>query len=168
MNISYDVKADALYIKLIPGRHQVQTHCVDDDIAVVFDESDRLVGIEVLDASKRLELPSLFPLEVTGVAASSLSEDGAWDRLKHELLKRKAEGRPVKTLDRRSKSWVEEVGNHYIIVRRDTTGNACEISRAEFEDGTQESLRKRKKWAIVRALRDIAAPHETVPDRSSN
>ena len=51
MNISYDVKVDALYIKFIPGRHQVQTRNIDSDIALDFDEADRLIGIEVLDAS---------------------------------------------------------------------------------------------------------------------
>ena len=74
MNISYDVKVDALYIKLIPGDQRVQCRNVDDDIALNFDDLDRLVGIEVLDASKRLDLPSLFPIEV----ASSPSEKQGW------------------------------------------------------------------------------------------
>ena len=73
MNIAYDVKVDALYITLIPGNHKVQTQHIDEDIALDFDEPDRLVGIEVLDASRRLELNSLFPIRVSNSSDSSES-----------------------------------------------------------------------------------------------
>ena len=56
MKISYDSKVDALYIKFTPGHHELETRQIDDDINLDFDSSERLVGIEVLDASKRLEL----------------------------------------------------------------------------------------------------------------
>jgi len=39
----------------------VITHNVDEDIALDFDAQERLVGIEVLDASKRLDLKHLLP-----------------------------------------------------------------------------------------------------------
>ena len=62
MEISYDPRVDAVYIKLISGKHQVITHNVDDDVALDFDAQERLVGIEVLDASKRLDLNYLLPV----------------------------------------------------------------------------------------------------------
>ena len=61
MKIYYDEKVDAIYIKLIPGKRQVTTRNVDDDIALNLDAKKRLVGIEVLDVSKRLDLKHLLP-----------------------------------------------------------------------------------------------------------
>ena len=61
MEITYDPQVDALYIKLMPGKHQVIAHTVDDDIALNFDDQERLVGVEVLAASKRLDLKHLLP-----------------------------------------------------------------------------------------------------------
>ena len=46
--MSYDIRVDALYIKLVPGQHMVTTKTVDGDIALDFDESNRLAGIEML------------------------------------------------------------------------------------------------------------------------
>ena len=60
MEISYDPKVDAIYIKLIRGKHQVITHNVDEDIALNLDVAGRMVGIEVLDASKRLDLDDVL------------------------------------------------------------------------------------------------------------
>ena len=68
MKISYDIRVDALYIKLVPGQHMVTTKTVDGDIALDFDESNRLAGIEILGASKRLDLHDLFPVEMTNFA----------------------------------------------------------------------------------------------------
>ena len=62
MNISYDSKVNAIYIRLVPGGQQVETRHVDEDIALNFDERDRLVGIEVLDASSRVDLSYLMPV----------------------------------------------------------------------------------------------------------
>jgi uncharacterized protein YuzE len=59
MNISYDSEADAAYIYLLEreriGVGGVRTSVpVDDDIVLDFDSDERLVGIEVLSARKRL------------------------------------------------------------------------------------------------------------------
>ncbi len=72
MEISYDPKADAVYIKLIPGKHQVISHSVNEDIALNFDARERLVGIEVLAASERLDMASLLPqAEILGKQESA-------------------------------------------------------------------------------------------------
>ena len=165
MNVSYDAKVDALYIKLLPGEHEVETRQVDDDIALNFDEMDRLVGIEVLDASKRLDLRSVLPVGVTKHSNDSKSlsptlsmalSKAHWDKLKRELIRRKEAGEPVETLEQHSKNWIEEVGEDYVVVRRDQKGNQCKITRSELEDGTRDSLRRKRKWSITCALRDIA------------
>lgn len=64
MNISYDPKYDVLYLKFGQGRRQVTTHIVNEDIALDFDGEGRLYGLEVLSASRYLDLASLLPLTV--------------------------------------------------------------------------------------------------------
>jgi uncharacterized protein YuzE len=168
MYVTYDSDADAAYIKLIPGRHKVVVLVVDDDIALNMDEHDRLIGIEILDASKRLDLKHLLPLGF-GTPHSEppdykgeFSDEGQpnWNNLAHALIKLQKLDQPVLTSVKEGKNWVVEVANDYIVVRRDGTDNLCKITREEFEHGTPESLRKKHKWAITRALRDYAATKE--------
>ena len=149
MNISYDSKVDALYIKILPGQYEVETRTVDDDIALDFDETDRLVGIEVLDASRRVDLAYLLPVDAEspvadsatrGQASSPASKPIDWDKLVDELLARKEAGKPVETLNRGYKNWVEEVGDDYVVVRRDKTGNTVKITRRQLEGPTKAML----------------------------
>ncbi|MCH8063298.1 MAG: DUF2283 domain-containing protein [Chloroflexi bacterium] len=160
VRISYDARVDALYIKLIPGKSRVVTTTVDSDINLDFDERDRLVGIEVLEASKRLDLPHLFPVEwegdYGGQKLPSTAEKDAWDKLRSELVRRKQEDIPVETLVKHCKNWVEDVSEDFVIVRRDE-GGECKITRDEFENGTEEMLETKRKWAITRALRELAS-----------
>lgn len=53
MKISYDREVDALYIRL--KETTVTTDRVEEGIALDYDASDRLAGIEILDARKRLD-----------------------------------------------------------------------------------------------------------------
>jgi len=62
MKITYDSKVDAAYIYLTDKLKEPETRTFDDDVNLDFDASGRLVGIEVLDASKRLHLDHLLSL----------------------------------------------------------------------------------------------------------
>jgi uncharacterized protein YuzE len=64
MKITYDSKYDLVYVKFVDSTPQVTTQRVSDDVAIDFDEGGRLVGIEVLSASKYLDLASLLPVSV--------------------------------------------------------------------------------------------------------
>ena len=71
MFITYDSQVDALYIRFSQKEGaQVQTKTVDDDIALDFDEEDRLHGIEILAASHRVDLPSVLKVYVPVAHAS--------------------------------------------------------------------------------------------------
>lgn len=62
MKISYDKETDALYIRLIEGRHECRTVRLNDEIALNIGKGEKLVGIEILDARKVVgsgELPAL-------------------------------------------------------------------------------------------------------------
>jgi len=62
VKITYDPEADAVYIYLCREVRQPETREVDEDIYLDFDQENRLVGIEVLDASHRLDLGALLPV----------------------------------------------------------------------------------------------------------
>ena len=63
MKITYHQKADLLYISFDENPPQVINRRVDDDIVLDLAEGDRIVGIEILDASKRLRLDQFLTLK---------------------------------------------------------------------------------------------------------
>lgn len=63
MQIHYDSKFDLLYIRLEPSKQNVTNIQVTEDIVLDMGEGDKLVGIEILDASKHVNLQSLMPIE---------------------------------------------------------------------------------------------------------
>ena len=64
MRISYDVGHDLLYIYMMEGSRQVEPVNVNEDIAIDFDEKGRMAGIEVLSASRYLDVASLMAVTV--------------------------------------------------------------------------------------------------------
>jgi uncharacterized protein YuzE len=63
MKITYHEKTDLLYISLEDSPDQVVNKRVDADVVLDLAEDNRIVGIEILDASKRIRLEKLLPLE---------------------------------------------------------------------------------------------------------
>ena len=71
VKIEYDPEADALYIQIREGRADDNID-IEDGVTVDVDEHKHIVGVEILDASKRLSASDLssiiiqrFPLEMT-------------------------------------------------------------------------------------------------------
>jgi uncharacterized protein YuzE len=50
MKISYDSEIDALYIRLVEGKHECRNFQLNDEITLNLGDNDLLVGIEILDA----------------------------------------------------------------------------------------------------------------------
>jgi uncharacterized protein YuzE len=63
MQILYNVKTDLLYLRLDDRKQQVVNKRLSDDIVLDLGEDDRIVGIEILDASKHLNLERLLPVQ---------------------------------------------------------------------------------------------------------
>ncbi len=63
MQILYNVKTDLLYLRLDDPKQQVMNKRLSEDIVLDIGEDDRIAGIEILDASKRLNLERLLPVE---------------------------------------------------------------------------------------------------------
>jgi len=62
MNIHYNDRTDLLYIRLDDRKQEVLNKRVSEDIVVDVGENDKIVGIEILDASKHVDLERLFPI----------------------------------------------------------------------------------------------------------
>ena len=152
MRITYDPEADAAYFYIAVKTDVPETREVDGDINLDFDVAERLVGVEVLDASKRLDIDYLLPfLEIIG------REEPGWRQLTVKLLRYKQAGTPVKTKTRGMKNWVEEVGRNHVSLRRDMTSTIVRITRDDLENKDREWHENNRRLAIVRALWDLGS-----------
>ena len=52
MQVLYNSKTDLLYLRLDDREQQVVNKRVSDDIVLDIGDNDRIIGIEILDASK--------------------------------------------------------------------------------------------------------------------
>jgi uncharacterized protein YuzE len=74
LQILYDSKTDLLYLRLDERKPSVLNKRLADDIVLDMGEDDKIIGIEILDASKHLNLEKLLPLQYE---VSSLRRDHA-------------------------------------------------------------------------------------------
>ena len=63
MNILYNDKIDLLYIRLDEKKQEVVNKRISEDIVLDIGKDERLIGIEILDASKRVNLKRLLPIK---------------------------------------------------------------------------------------------------------
>lgn len=63
MNIVYNDKIDLLYIRLDDSKQDVVNRRVTEGIVLDIGENDRIVGIEILDASRHVTLDKLLPVK---------------------------------------------------------------------------------------------------------
>lgn len=70
MQILYDGKKDLLYLRLDDRRQDVVNRRVSEDIVLDLGEDEKIVGIEILDASKHLSLEALLPVTHAGLPHS--------------------------------------------------------------------------------------------------
>ncbi len=63
MQIQYNAKTDLLYLLLDEREQQVMNKRLTEDIVLDVGEDNKIVGIEILDASKNLNLEQLLPVK---------------------------------------------------------------------------------------------------------
>lgn len=71
MQIEYDSKTDLLYLRLDAKKQQVINKQVSEDIVLDVGDNNKIVGIEILDASKHLDLTCLLPIQYNLVSSSA-------------------------------------------------------------------------------------------------
>ena len=63
MNILYNDKTDLLYIRLDDRKQEVVNRRLSEDIALDIGKDEKVIGIEILDASKHVNLERLLPVK---------------------------------------------------------------------------------------------------------
>lgn len=63
MNILYNDKTDLLYIRLDDRKQDVINRQVSEDVVLDIGEDDKIIGIEIIDASKHVILDRLLPVK---------------------------------------------------------------------------------------------------------
>ena len=63
MNVLYNDRTDLLYIRLDDTKQDVVNRRVSEDIVLDIGAGDRIIGIEILDASKHIALEKLLPVK---------------------------------------------------------------------------------------------------------
>jgi uncharacterized protein YuzE len=63
MEIHYNSKTDMLYLRLDDRKQKVLNKKLSGEIVIDIGNSNRIVGIEIVDASKNLNLERLLPLK---------------------------------------------------------------------------------------------------------
>jgi uncharacterized protein YuzE len=63
MQIIYNSKTDLLYIRRDERKQAVINRRLNEDVVLDIGRNDRIVGIEILDASKHLDLEKLLPVK---------------------------------------------------------------------------------------------------------
>ncbi len=63
MNIVYNDKNDLLYIRLDEREQHVINKRVSEDVVLDIGDDERIVGIEIIDASRHVTLEKLLPVQ---------------------------------------------------------------------------------------------------------
>lgn len=63
MQVLYNAKTDVLYIRLDDVGQDVINKRVSDDVVLDIGKGDRIIGIEILDASAHTNLKTILPIE---------------------------------------------------------------------------------------------------------
>lgn len=67
MQILYNDQKDLLSLRLDERHQEVINKHVSEDVVLDLGDDDRIVGIEILDASKHLNLAALLPVKYGGM-----------------------------------------------------------------------------------------------------
>lgn len=71
MQVLYNDKSDLLYIRLDDTKQQLVNKRPSDDIVLDLGENEHIVGIEIVDASRHLNLAKLLPVQYKSAHGTS-------------------------------------------------------------------------------------------------
>ncbi len=73
MRVHYNHKIDMLYIRLDERKQKVINKRIFEDVVLDLGKNDRIVGIEILDASKHVNVQRLFPVKTETTTSAALA-----------------------------------------------------------------------------------------------
>ena len=158
MKVKYEPEHDIAYIYIAGEVKYVGTHSLDFDIHLDLDHEGRLLGIEVLDATRRLDLERPFMVTLDDKCPSG------WPKLQEELRRRMEVGLPVITPPSRHRNWIRDVGEDYVVLQRDksSSGRIRKIEASDLESCDADHPRKTGKLRLIQALRQLGQYPGTV------
>jgi uncharacterized protein YuzE len=65
MQIQYNARMDLLYLRLDDRKQPVTNQKVSDAVVLDLGDNDRIIGIEIMDASRNLNLDRLLPFDTS-------------------------------------------------------------------------------------------------------
>jgi len=71
MKISYDAEFDALYIRLLEGKHECRSVRLSEEVVLNIGPGETLVGIEILDAKEVLGAGQMPAVLIEGLEPTS-------------------------------------------------------------------------------------------------
>lgn len=63
MQIFYNTTTDLLYLRFDDQKQPIINRRLSEDVVLDVGEDDKIIGIEILDASKRVNLNKLLPVQ---------------------------------------------------------------------------------------------------------
>lgn len=75
MKIEYSKNVDALYIKIREAK-VVDSMDIEEGVTIDLDEKGHIVGIEILDASEKLELSDLVNISIENLPVEKVAAAG--------------------------------------------------------------------------------------------
>lgn len=158
MKVKYVPEHDIAYIYIAGEVKYVGTHSLDFDIHLDLDEEGRLLGIEVLDATRRLDLERPFMVTLDDKCPLG------WPKLREELRRRKEVGLPVITQPNRRRNWIKDVGDDYVVLQRDGSenGRSRKIKAEDLENCDSGLHRNKGNLRLIQALRQLGQYPGTV------
>lgn len=158
MKVEYEPDYDIAYIYIAGELKYVGTHSLDFDIHLDLDHDGRLLGIEILDATRRLDLERPFMVTIDDKFPQG------WPKLREELCRRMDVGLPVITQPKRAKNWIKDVGEDYVVLQKDQPphGRTRKIRATDLESCDLDRHRRSGNLRVIEALRQLGQYPGTV------
>ena len=156
MRITYDPWSDAVSFHIAsPEKGIVDYADVDGDTIIHFDGDNRIVELEVLAASQRLDLDFLLP-EIT-----LLGDEGyqTWRKLQVALWQYKQAGRPIVAGVKERIYWISKIENHAVTLTAESSSESVTISEQDLDNRDIATHKKLARGEIIEALWELGQYH---------
>ena len=156
MKITYDPWADAVSFHMATSEKGIVDYAeVDGDTFIHFDSENRIIELEVLAASKRLDLDFLLP-EIT-----LFGDEGyeTWRKLQVALWRLKQAGQPIVAGPNEKIYWITKIENHSIILFGEALSASVTISEQDLDNPDIAVHKKFERGELVQALWEMGGYH---------
>ena len=157
MRITYDPWADAVSFYIGgPEKGIVDYADVDGDTIVHFDGDNRIVELEVLAASQRLDLDFLLPEIIL------LGDEGypTWRKLQVALWRYKQAGQPIIAGAKEKTYWISKIEDHAVTLFAESSSVPVTISAEDLDNPDIATHKKLARGELVEVLWGMGSYHK--------